>query len=181
MNKLVLAAAAAAIVAPSAPAKVVSSTPAGFELTEKVTIAAPPTKVYAALLQVGRWWSSSHTYSGDAANLSIDPRPGGCWCETIVDGGSIEHMRIVYLRPGQTVRAQGGLGPLQAEGATGSLTWTIKPVDGGSELTQSYVVGGYIRAGADKVAPLVDGVMSEGLGRAKAYIETGKTPPVKTR
>lgn len=181
MKHLAVAAAAAALASAPADARVVASTPMGFELTERVVVSAPPAKVYAALLDVGRWWSSSHTYSGDAANLSIEARPGGCWCERLADGGAIEHMRIVYLRPGQAIRAQGGLGPLQSEGATGSLTWTIKPVAGGSELTQSYVVGGYIRSGAEKLAPLVDGVMGQQLGRLKAFVETGAAPATKTR
>jgi uncharacterized protein YndB with AHSA1/START domain len=176
-----IAVAAAVLATAPVEARVASSTPAGFELTERVVVAAPPAKLYAALLDVGRWWSRSHTYSGDAANLSIEAKPGGCWCERMPDGGAIEHMRIVYLRPGQAVRAQGGLGPLQGEGVTGSLTWTIKPAPGGSELTQSYVVGGYIRGGPEKLAPLVDGVMAEGLRRVKAYAETGTAPPVETR
>ena len=36
-------------------------------------------EVYDALVgQIGSWWNPEHTYSHDAKNLSIDPRPGGC-------------------------------------------------------------------------------------------------------
>jgi uncharacterized protein YndB with AHSA1/START domain len=182
MKPVIIIAALAASAAAPAGARVISSSPAGFEVADRVVIAAPPAKLYAALIDIGRWWSGSHTYSGDAANLSIDARAGGCWCERLADGGAIEHLRLVYVRPGQALRGQGGLGPLQSEGAAGSFTWTIKPAkDGGSELTQSYVVGGYVRGGAEKLAPLVDQVLGEQLGRLKAFVETGAAPAAKTR
>ncbi len=34
---------------------------------------------------------------------------------------------------------------------------------GGTEIVQTYVVGGYIRGGAEKMAPLVDMVMGQQL------------------
>ncbi len=44
---------------------------------------------------------------------------GGCFCELIPDGaGEIEHMRVIYTRPGVTLRLQGGLGPLQEVGVS---------------------------------------------------------------
>jgi hypothetical protein len=93
--------------------------------------------------------------------MSLKLKAGGCFCERVPkDRGSVEHMRVVQARPGQLLRLQGGLGPLQGEGATGTLTWSLKAVEGGTEVTQSYVVGGYIRFGAEKLAPLVDGVMT---------------------
>lgn len=182
MKPAIIIAALVASAAAPAGARVVSSVPAGFEVADRITVAAPPAKLYAALVDIGRWWSSSHTYSGDAANLSIEARPGGCWCERLADGGAIEHLRVVYVRPGQLLRAQGGLGPLQSEGVAGTFTWTIKPTaDGGSELTQSYVVGGYVRGGAEKLAPLVDQVLGEQLARLKTFAETGAAPAAKTR
>ena len=61
---------------------------------------------------------------------------------------------------------------MQAEGVAGSLSWDIKPVaGGGSEIVQTYVVGGYIRGGAAKLAPLVDAVMREQLTRLKALLD----------
>ena len=171
---------AAALVAAPASARVVSVTPQGFELAERATVKAPPAEVYRTLVDIASWWDGAHSYSGDAANLSIEARPGGCWCETVKDG-AIEHMRIVYAQPGAVLRAQGGLGPLQAEGIAGSLTYVIKPVAGGSEITQTYVVGGYIRQGAEKLAPLVDTVMGAGFGRLVAKVDGGSLAAAKTR
>ena len=148
----------------AAQAEVKSATPVGFEVESKAIVAATPAETYAMLGRIGEWWSSSHTYSGDAANMSLELKAGGCFCERIpADGGTIEHGRIVYARPGQTLRLQGGLGPLLAEAAVGTLTWQLEPVGGGTEITQTYVAGGYIRGGADKLAPIADQVMSEQL------------------
>jgi hypothetical protein len=64
-----------------AEAEVKSVAPNGFEVIDTVTIQAPPERVYDALGQIGRWWSSAHTFSRDAANLSIDLKADGCFCE----------------------------------------------------------------------------------------------------
>src|ERR1700740_455545 len=55
----------------SAEAEVKSVAPNGFEVVETVTIQAPPEQVYSALGKISQWWSSSHTFSHDAANLSL--------------------------------------------------------------------------------------------------------------
>ena len=56
-----------------ARATVMDSTQNGFSVVEKTHITASPDKVYAAFIAPGRWWSSKHTFSQDAANLSLDP------------------------------------------------------------------------------------------------------------
>ena len=81
--------------------------------------------------------------TGNAANLHLDPRPGGCFCETLPDGGGHLHMMVVDVRPGKSMRLTGALGPLQNDALTGTLTWTIKPADQGVTLIQTYIVGGY--------------------------------------
>jgi uncharacterized protein YndB with AHSA1/START domain len=159
-----------AVAAPAA-AEVKSVTANGFEVASMATIAAPPDRVYAALGEVGRWWSPSHTFSKDAANLSLELRAGGCFCERLKDGGSVQHLQVVYAAPGAGLRLRGALGPLQAEGVDGALSWSLKPAGGGTSVAQSYVVGGYIRAGMEQWAPRVDRVLDEQLQRLKAYVE----------
>jgi uncharacterized protein YndB with AHSA1/START domain len=160
----------AVLLAGPAPAAVKSSTPAGFELESKAVVKASPAEAYAAVGRLGEWWNPSHTYSGRAENLSFEPRAGSCFCERTADSGTIEHGRIVYAQPGQALRLHGALGPLQASGVSGSLTWTFKAVPGGTEITQTYVVGGYVPGGAEKLAPLVDRVMNEQLTRLAARL-----------
>jgi hypothetical protein len=181
MTYRIAALALAAAIATPASAKVVSAVPHGFEVAETATVAATPAQAYAALAQAGRWWNGAHTYSGDAANMRLEPRPGGCLCERMKDDGAIEHMRVVYAQPHHTLRLQGGLGPLQQEGVVGSLSWSIRPVAGGAEITQRYVVGGYVRSGAEKLAPLVDQVLTEQLTRLKRFLDTGQPAAAKMR
>lgn len=154
-----------------AGAEVRNASAAGFALEARATVPAPPAEVYAALGRIGRWWNSQHTYSGDAANMTLEQRAGGCFCERIpADDGSIEHGRVIYARPGQALRVQGALGPLQAEAAAGTLTWSLRAVAGGTEITQTYVVGGYRPGGFEALAPLVDQVMGEQLRRLGEHL-----------
>jgi len=161
-------------VAGPASAEVKSATPTGFEIVTMATISAPA-GVYAALGEVGRWWSPSHTFSRDAGNLSMELHAGGCFCERLKDGGSVQLLQVVYAAPGEGLRLRGALGPLQTEGVDGTLSWTLKAVEGGTSLTQSYVVVGYIRSGMEQWAPRVDRVLDEQLQRLKSFVE-GKSP-----
>jgi uncharacterized protein YndB with AHSA1/START domain len=150
-------------------------TPTGFLVKFDVSVNAPPAKVYDALVgQIGSWWNPEHTYSGDAKNLSIDARPGGCFCEKLPDGGAIEHLRVIYVAPREVLRLSGALGPLQASGVAGSMTWKLT---GGSDNTRvqlTYSVGGFIDGGFEKVAPAVESVLREQFDRLKLFAETGK-------
>jgi len=78
MRGLVLLTLVLAVAGPAA-AEVKSVTPTGFEVVSIATISAPADRVYAALGEVGRWWSPSHTFSRDAGNLSMELRAGGCF------------------------------------------------------------------------------------------------------
>jgi uncharacterized protein YndB with AHSA1/START domain len=175
MLRVFLTAAALFLTTPTY-AEVKSATDAGFEVSRTMTINATPAQLYRALGQPSRWWSKAHTYSGDARNLSMALTAGGCFCERIPhDGGTVLHARIVFTQPGKQLRLQGSLGPLQSEGVTGTLTWSLKPVSGGTEVTQNYIVGGYIRGGAKNFAAPVDQVLGEQLSGLKIYVErTGR-------
>jgi uncharacterized protein YndB with AHSA1/START domain len=155
-------------------------TPTGFLVKFEVSIDAPPAKVYDALVgQIGSWWDSEHTYSGDAKNLSIDPRPGGCFCEKLPKGGAIEHLRVIYVAPREVLRLSGALGPLQASGVAGSMTWKLTGDGDSTHLQLTYSVGGFIDGGFDKVAPAVESVLRGQFDRLKLFVETGK--PTKSQ
>jgi uncharacterized protein YndB with AHSA1/START domain len=159
-------------------AEVVESSGAGFSLKSVVRIAGPSERVYAALAQdVGRWWDPEHTYSGDSRNLSIDPKPGGCFCERLADQGGVQHLSVVLVIPRQQLRFAGGLGPLQESGVTGSLTWDLASKDGGTEVTWTYVVGGFRPGGLQALASLVDSVLNAQLQRFKDFVERGTPTP----
>lgn len=155
-----------------AQAEVKSATEYGFETVRVVIVKASAAQAYAMLGKPGLWWSGKHTYSGSAKNMSLQLHAGGCFCEAIpADKATVEHARVVFAQPGKTLRMLGGFGPLQQEGVSGALTFVLKPVDGGTEVTMRYVVGGYIRMGPQVIAPLVDQVLSEQLAGLKAALE----------
>jgi hypothetical protein len=157
-----------------AHAEVADRSAAGFEVVEKVTIAASPGKVWDGLMRPSHWWSSQHTFSGDAKNLYFDP--SGCFCEQL-KRGAVRHMTIVYTDGATTLRMFGALGPLQFTGASGHLGVVLKPAGDKTDLTLTYDVGGYAKGGlSETLASPVDQVLGAQVARLKTYVETGKTP-----
>jgi len=61
------------------------------------------------------------------------------------------------------LRLSGALGPLQSEAVTGVLDFAIAAAPGGSRVTLTYSVGGYMRRGLTPIAPIVDKVLVEQL------------------
>ena len=172
---MVLGWAGAAMVAP-AHCAVTASSEIGFAVENSVDVAADAPTVYRLLSEPGRWWSGEHTYGGDAANLTLRPVAGACFCETLPSrsgqAGTIEHARVIYASPDRQLRLSGALGPLQAEAVTGTLTFDIAPAAKGARIVMSYVVGGYIRMGGAKIAPVVDKVLAEQLAGLKRAAES---------
>jgi uncharacterized protein YndB with AHSA1/START domain len=175
-----LGAALALPLAAPATAEVVSATPTTMEISQVVTVDAPITQVWDVLRSPQRWWSKDHTYSDDSANLYMDGQATGCFCERFPDRkGSVEHARIVYIQPPQMIRLTGALGPLQAEAVVGTLTFKLAPEgSNATRLTLSYVVSGYVRAGADTLAPKVDEVLALQVLNLKSAAES-PPPPAK--
>ena len=164
----------AALLAGAARAEVTDKSAAGFEVVEKATIAAPPAKVWDALMHPARWWSSQHTWSGDAKNLSFDP--SGCFCEQLKKG-AVRHMMVIYADGATQLRMAGALGPLQFTGADGHLGIVLKAAGAATEVTLTYDVGGYAKGGlAEGWAKPVDFVLGQQVTRLKTYLETGKAP-----
>jgi uncharacterized protein YndB with AHSA1/START domain len=164
-----------AVPTPPRGGETVKAGPNGFAVRRVIAIKASPEKVYGALThEVGNWWSPEHTYSQDSKNLSIDARPGGCFCEKLPDGGGVAHMTVIAVFPGRMLRMTGALGPLQASGLAGSLTWEVTAAASSTNLVMSYSVGGYMPGGFEKIAAGVDTVLGEQVTRLKAYIETGR-------
>lgn len=148
------------LAAEPANAEVRAVASSGFELEHRIETRLEPARLYRLLGDIGSWWSDAHTYSGNAANLSLDLRPGGCWCEKLPDGGGIEHMRVVQAHPGKRLLLVGGLGPLINEASVGAMNWAITPGGTGSTLVMTYRVAGFYKADGAKWAPLVDQVLA---------------------
>ena len=175
MRSLLLGGAFAAVIAGPAGAEVKSAAPNGFEVVQTVTVHAAPKQAYAALTEPARWWDGAHSFSGDARNYTLTLKPGGCFCEKLKDGGWAHHLEVTMVKPGELIEMHGGLGPMRSEGIQGVLRWSVAPAEGGgATITQSYVVGGYLRKGGEYWAPLVDGVLQEQMNRLASLLDTGK-------
>ena len=145
----------------------------GFTSVNSVVVDADRVAAWTAAIRVGSWWSSSHTMSGDAARMSIEPKPQGCFCESFGEDAGVVHLTITSVMPGTSLRLSGGLGPLGLMGVDGNMTWDFDETEQGTRIRFKYAVGGYLDGGLDQLAGPVDSVLREALGRLKLYIETG--------
>ena len=106
--------------------------------------------------------------------MTIDGRAAGCFCEKLSGGGSVQHMTVLLVEPGKTLRMSGGLGPLQETPVSGVLTLTFTEASGGTRLDMTYTVGGYAKGGLAGLATVVDQVLAVQVTRLKRLVETGK-------
>ena len=167
-------AAIAMALAAAASAEVVDVGDNGFAVRETATVSADPARAWAALVDVGKWWDPAHTYSGDATNLTIDPKPQGCWCEKLPGKAGVEHMTVLFADPGKILRFSGGLGPLQTMAVAGVMTWTFSAAGNGTAVEMTYAVGGYNRGGFKDLAPGVDAVLRAQIDRYQRFVNSGK-------
>ena len=170
MTRPIALAFVAALIAGPAVADVTASGPDSFRLDYAVDVETTPEVAYAAVGEVGRWWEASHTYSGDAANLSLALAPGGCFCEAL-PGGGVEHGRVMIAWPERMVRLDAALGPLQEMGVNGVLTFAWTPTPDRPDnlrLSVAYLVNG---PGVGDLAPVVDQVIGAQVSNWVRFIE----------
>lgn len=174
MRICVLATIAAAISAATPlAAEVIEQKEGHFVTKDEAVVEADLKETWLALIQPAKWWNSAHTWSGDAANMTITPQGGGCFCERIPEvdepgrftlEGSVEHMRVVQAYPEAALRMIGALGPLQSEPVTGVLTIALSKTDEGTRIVWEYNVAGAMRFKTAEISKAVDGVMTQQLG-----------------
>lgn len=163
----------AAVLPAGAHARVAEVTANGFVVRHVAEVPRSVDETWAVLVKPSVWWDSEHTWSGEAANLSLDARAGGCFCELLPGAspgaparGSVEHMRVVYVERPRALRMTGALGPLQSDAVNGTLTIQLKADPAtGTQVLMEYVVGGFSRTSFDKLAPAVDGVLAAQMTR----------------
>jgi uncharacterized protein YndB with AHSA1/START domain len=178
MKSATILALVAVSLAPAAQADVSQSAPDHFALGFSATVAASPARTWAALAEVQHWWSSAHTWSGDAHNLSLKAEAGACFCERWKSGSS-EHGRVVMALQEELLRLDAALGPLQEQALTGILSCHFSP--GASDTTQldvDYRVNGSAASGLDQFAAPVDQVLGMQIDRLLRYIDTGNPEPI---
>lgn len=162
-----------AVAAIHAGAAVADSAPNGFTLKVTVNIKAAPAIVYDKVVKdIGGWWDPAHTFSGNSANLSIEEKALGCFCEK-VKGGMSRNMQVIYFVPGETLVMTGAPGLLRDMATTATMSIGFAAAEGGTRVSVTYAVGGYSPAGLDKLARTVDGVLQAQFTRLKNFVENG--------
>jgi uncharacterized protein YndB with AHSA1/START domain len=160
---------AAAFAAP-AFAAVESSGADGFLVRHEVTVPVERKRAFKAVIHPERWWNDAHTWSGRAANLSLDPHAGGCWCEKW-DKGEAEHGAVIRLLADENLRVRAAFGPLQAMALAGVFDITLADAEGGgTRIVATFRVNGPASAQLDKLAAPVDGVIGEQVERLRAML-----------
>jgi len=155
-------------------AEVTDSAANGFTVKITMVVHAAPAIVYNRLVHnVGDWWNSDHTFSGDAHNLSIEEKPMGCFCEKLANGGGVRHAEVLLVSPGKSLVMAGMLGPLQKFGAAGTLSFVVSTLNRDTRLDVIYAVGGYLPDGLNTWASPVNAMLTEQVTRLKNYVETG--------
>jgi uncharacterized protein YndB with AHSA1/START domain len=167
-------AAVLALVTFAAPAgaEVMATSDTSFQIKSEVATAAAPDAVYAAFAKVEQWWDGRHTYSAQAASMSLTLEPGGCFCETL-PGGGVRHGVVMLAWPGRMIVLDAALGPLQQTGASGALTFQFRAEGDGTRIIQTYNVGGLAPGMAASWAPAVDRVQTIQLERLARFAATG--------
>lgn len=176
MMRLVAALIVTALTATAARASVVETGANGFAIAVTAHVAAAPDAVFATLIHPETWWNPAHTFSGSAANLTMDARAGGCFCE-IWKQGSVRHATVAYAQPDKVLRLRGPFGPFQGQGVASALTFTLKPEGEGTALKLEDIVGGYIKGGFTGWPQAADGMLTDLVAHLKARAEANAKRP----
>jgi len=159
-----------------ARAEVLSADEHGMEIQHVVNLVIPQPGAYNAFGQVGRWWNKEHTYSGDSSRMSLQMRAGGCWCETLDNGGGVEHMHVAFVQPGERIVLTGSLGPLLYQATTAVMDVKFERIAGGTRVTLNYKAAGFAKGGAAAMAPLVDSVLADQMKRYRTFAANAPKP-----
>lgn len=121
---------------------------------------------------IGQWWHSDHTYSGDASNMTLEAKAGGCFCERW-GNNEVQHLRVVMSRPPQQLRLVGGLGPLQQEAVNGVMDWQLSSTDDGkTKINMTYKVSGARPGSLAEWAAPVDQVLALQFEQLKKHLSS---------
>ncbi len=173
MSRTLLAATALALFAATpAPAEVVARTADSFTLRYAVGAEITPDDIPGAMTDLPKWWDPAHTFTGSAANLSLDLTPGGCWCEKLADGTDFDHGRTVSVEADRLL-FHAPFGPMRGKTSRADLTVSWPAADRGRTPTWTMVVEG---PGMGAMADVIDAVMGAGYQRWLRHMVGGESP-----
>lgn len=151
----------------------------GFQIrVSKISKKSTMETSQAFVNDIGKWWSSDHTWSGKSENLSLDLER--CvLIEKLPDGGFCRHMELEHYEPGRLILLTGGLGPLKEMGLAGTLSIRFTEKNGQTTIDAKYVVHGYSADGFEGFSALVHQVLDLQFERLKNFSESGNAEPIK--
>lgn len=169
MLKALITAATLGLAATPASAEVIARTADSFTLRFERRTEAPPAVIATLMGRPYAWWDGAHSYSGDAANLSVDEQVGGCWCEALPDGSVFRHGKVLAIEADRLV-FDAPFGPMHGKTTRADLVVSWPETNGGRSIVWTLTVEG---AGLGALADAVDGVMGAAFARFNAYVDSG--------
>jgi hypothetical protein len=166
--RLIIAILLTSLMTAAAQAEVVKSTSDGFIIQHSVTIDKDKIEVFHSMTtEIGKWWSSDHSFSGDNGNMLLDST---CFCERW-DGNLVRHLNTEIWLEDSKVVMQGGLGPLKELGLSGTMIWSlVTDTEAGTTVTWAYHVYGYSETALVGLAVAVDGVLLEQINGLAGFL-----------
>ncbi len=108
-----------------------------FHIEQKITLNAPKEKVWAALTtEIGSWWGFH--VGPDDSDITLDGRIGGQFIERWGDGEGELYATVTYLKKGDKITLEGGMG-MSGPGFS-KFSYTLKETD---EETTELVLNHY--------------------------------------
>ena len=100
----------------------------GFQFVQNISIAAPPAKAWAALLDMQGWFQFA---DGHTAKITFDPRLGGLFATESRDGSvTMLHGVVAHLEPNRVLRINGPMGVTHLP-INNVMIWELYPQAGG--------------------------------------------------
>lgn len=91
------------------PLKLLKLKPTGFQFIQELPIDAPPKKVWASLLNIGKWFGFEPDRA-DWAKSTLEAWPGGRWFSETKDGEERLNAIVTLIEPGKLLRMSGPIG-----------------------------------------------------------------------
>ncbi len=145
-----------------------------LEIEIEQDIAASPERVFAAIVDTGKWWGPPFS-KPNATGMRIDPTLGG-WFVEVLEGGELGMARIEGVVPDRWLLMRGGF-HLGAADCTTEITLTPAPPADADADTDATTVAMSFRAHG-----LIDEAMKDGFRggwhelitvRLKSFVEDG--------
>jgi len=150
---------------------------ASLHIRRSVDIEAPRDTVFKALTDdISAWWGAPYLASGeDAADIVLEPWPGGLFKEVTADGDGYVWCIVEQVFRNRLLTLAGRMGMWEA--ITGNIRFELEDQDGGTRLTVEHAAIG--RLTAETEAGFSEGWQDLLGNRLKGFVERGERPGLR--